>query len=417
MTAAAPLARTRQRMASIDTPNQILGRTQTIGCVAVEITQKCNLDCTLCYLSEHSQAVQDIPLEEVYRRLDEALAEFGPGTHVQITGGDPTLRKHSELVEIVRYARRIGLFPALFTNGIGATRSLLERLSEAGLADVSFHVDTTQRRTAYATEIELNAVREEYLGRAAGLGLMVIFNTTVHNGNFAELPALIRFFTAHADRIGLVSFNLQAATGRGEWGSRDVVVSKNSVRGQIETAAGRALPWDVVRVGHAKCHDYLPTLVCNGRIHPAIDDADTFAKLLEAAPSIGSDRHLGGAALARKYAWLFATQPRTWWPAARYFGGMLRHMAADLLRSGGRVQQLTFFIQNFMDAGDLDQERIGACSFMVMTNDGPVSMCEHNARRDEFILKPLQVTLANGKVITYQPLLQSGTLATLGEAR
>jgi pyruvate-formate lyase-activating enzyme len=417
MTAAALLARTRQRMASIDTPNQVLGRTQTIGCVAVEITQKCNLDCTLCYLSEHSHAVQDIPLEEVYRRLDEALAEFGPGTHVQITGGEPTLRKHAELVEIVRYARGIGLFPALFTNGIGATRKLLERLAQAGLADVSFHVDTTQRRTAYASEIELNAVREEYLRRAAGLGLMVIFNTTIHNGNFAELPALIRFFADHADVIGLVSFNLQAETGRGEWGGRDVVVSKKSVRGQIETAAGRPLPWDVVRIGHAKCHDYLPTLVCNGRIHPAIDAADIFAQLLEAAPSIGSDRHLGSAALARKYAWRFATQPRTWWPAARYFGGLLRHMAADLLRSGGRVQQLTFFIQNFMDAGDLDQERIGACSFMVMTHDGPVSMCEHNARRDEFILQPLQVTLANGKVKTYQPLLQTETLSSLSEAR
>jgi len=64
--------------------------------VAVEITQKCNLDCTLCYLSEHSQAVSDIPLEEVYRRLDDVLHHYGPGTHVQITGGDPTLRKHTD---------------------------------------------------------------------------------------------------------------------------------------------------------------------------------------------------------------------------------------------------------------------------------------------------------------------------------
>ena len=46
MTTDALLAETRARLASIDTPNQILGRTQTIGCVAVEITQKCNLDCT-----------------------------------------------------------------------------------------------------------------------------------------------------------------------------------------------------------------------------------------------------------------------------------------------------------------------------------------------------------------------------------
>ncbi|MBK6404784.1 MAG: hypothetical protein IPF66_06975 [Holophagales bacterium] len=30
---------------------------------------------------------------------------------------------------------------------------------------------------------------------------------------------------------------------------------------------------------------------------------------------------------------------------------------------------------------------------MVMTDDGPVSMCEHNARREEIILKPLALGL------------------------
>jgi len=114
---------TQKRMNKMFTPNQVLGRLHTIGCVAVEITQKCNLDCTLCYLSEHSQSVADIPIEEVFRRLDDVLHHYGPGTHVQITGGDPTLRKHSELVEIVRYAHNLGLYTALFTNGISATRS------------------------------------------------------------------------------------------------------------------------------------------------------------------------------------------------------------------------------------------------------------------------------------------------------
>ena len=98
------LANTRERMGEHYTANQVLGRTQTIGCVAVEVTQRCNLDCTLCYLSEHSQSVSDIPIEEVFKRLDDVLSHYGEGTHVQITGGDPTLRKHSELIEIVRYA-------------------------------------------------------------------------------------------------------------------------------------------------------------------------------------------------------------------------------------------------------------------------------------------------------------------------
>ena len=36
---------TQARMGERFTDNQILGRLSTIGCVAVEITQKCNLDC------------------------------------------------------------------------------------------------------------------------------------------------------------------------------------------------------------------------------------------------------------------------------------------------------------------------------------------------------------------------------------
>jgi uncharacterized radical SAM superfamily Fe-S cluster-containing enzyme len=61
-------------------------------------------------------------------------------------------------------------------------------------------------------------------------------------------------------------------------------------------------------------------------------------------------------------------------------------------------------MQNFMDAESLDQERVNACSFMVMTADGPISMCEHNARRDEFILKPLEVEQKDGGTVHYVPI-------------
>jgi len=73
-----------------------------------------------------------------------------------------------------------------------------------------------------------------------------------------------------------------------------------------------------------------------------------------------------------------------------------------------QATQLTFFVQNFMDASELKQERIDACSFMVMTAEGPVSMCQHNASRDDYILKPLQITRADGSSIEYQPLKNRG---------
>ncbi|MSQ73312.1 MAG: DUF3047 domain-containing protein [Betaproteobacteria bacterium] len=82
-----------------------MGSRWPIGCVALEITQRCNLDCTLCYLSEHSEAVRDIPLEEIFRRIDLIFRHYGPNTDVQITGGDPTLRQREELLAIVQRVR------------------------------------------------------------------------------------------------------------------------------------------------------------------------------------------------------------------------------------------------------------------------------------------------------------------------
>ena len=165
-------------------PNQYLGNRKSIGCVALEITQRCNLDCTLCYLSEHSEDVRDLPLAEIYKRIDQIVERFGVGTNIQVTGGDPTLRDHDELVAIVRRIRQRGMNPTLFTNGILASRKLLGRLAEAGLCDVAFHVDTTQERKRngqmITDEADLNKTREQYLERAKGLPLKVIFNTTAH---------------------------------------------------------------------------------------------------------------------------------------------------------------------------------------------------------------------------------------------
>lgn len=402
----------RDRMHAVMAPNQVIGRTLTTGCTAVEITQRCNLDCTLCYLSENAESTADVPLPEILRRLREIRHTFGPGTNVQITGGDPTLRKHDELVEIVRTARALELFPALFTNGIAASRKLLERLAEAGLCDVAFHVDTTQNRPGATDERSLNALRLEYLRRASGLGLMVIFNTTVHRGNLHDVDGLVRFFIDNADGVGFASFQLQAETGRGVWGARDEAVTLDGVRARVARAAGVALPWDVVRVGHPRCHSYVPTLVVNGRVFPIIDDEALFSAFLADFDDAHADRRLGRAAVARAYAAGFARRPR-WLPrAAAYAVRGLHRMGRDLLAARGRVHKLSFFVQNFMDAGALDEDRIEACSFKVMTADGPVSMCAHNADRDTYVLKPLLYRGADGRLARYEPLVEKRSGAT-----
>jgi pyruvate formate-lyase activating enzyme-like uncharacterized protein len=63
--------------------------------------------------------------------------------------------------------------PALFTNGIKATPDLMSELASAGLLDVAFHVDLTQRRRGYDSEQALNQLRLDYIQRAKGLGLRI----------------------------------------------------------------------------------------------------------------------------------------------------------------------------------------------------------------------------------------------------
>ena len=75
-----------------------------------------------------SEALKDIPLEEVFRRIDMIRAHYGPGTDVQVTGGEPTLRRRDELVAIVRRSRDAAMRASLFTNGIKASRELLAEL-------------------------------------------------------------------------------------------------------------------------------------------------------------------------------------------------------------------------------------------------------------------------------------------------
>ncbi len=395
---------TQKRMGSAFTRNQVLGRLQTIGCVAVEITQKCNLDCTLCYLSEHSQQVADVPIEEIFRRLDDALKHYGPGTHVQITGGDPTLRKHSELIEIVRYANDLGLYTALFTNGISASRKLLTQLAEVGLRDVAFHVDSSQRRENGESERALNAIREEYLRRTEGLNLMVIFNTTVHKGNFHEIPDLVTFFREHANQIGLTSFQLQADTGRGEWRKRDLIINRDTVQQQIEIGVNKSLPWEALQVGHRDCHSYLPCIVVNNNIYPLVPDADFFSDFVDDFQHISWDRQQKKLEIAWGFAKAAIGQPKWWWRLLKHGISLGRSTFPDLIKARGKVEKLTFFVQNFMDAKELNQERIDACSFMVMTADGPVSMCQHNAQRDDYILTPLEIKRSDGTLLSYKPL-------------
>ncbi len=401
------LERTRERMGEFFKPNQVLGRRSAIGCVSLEVTQRCNLDCSLCYLSEKSEDVKDIPMQEIYRRIDEIKKHFGAGTDVQISGGDPTMRDRKELVDIVRYIRDIGMRPTLMTNGLKASRELVKELIDVGLNDIAFHMDTTFELPGYKNEMDLNKMRLKYIERVRGLPIAVIFNTTVHAGNFKEVPDLIRFFRKHADVVGMASFQLQADTGRGTLRQRDEIISLDSMREKIMEGAGTNISWDTILIGHPKCHKIGITLESNGNLYDLNYDPDFWNAFLEDFSHVILDRRDPKRAVAKLLSEL-AKKPQWIGKAGLHFGRLLWRMRKDLLASRGKVHKLSFFMQNFMDAQNLDEERVHACSFMVMTSEGPVSMCAHNAKRDDYILKPIALHKGAQKLM-WDPLTGTTT--------
>ncbi len=397
-----PLERTKKRISAAGqwAPWQMIGRRMAIGCVALEITQRCNLDCSYCYLSESSEALKDIPIEEVYRRIDMIFDHYGPNTDIQVTGGDPTLRNREELEAIIRYIKSKGMRSSLFTNGIKATREMLESLCAAGLEDVAFHVDMTQERKGYASEAELNVVREEYINRVRGLPLAVIFNNTAFPGNFHEIPDMVRFYVKHADVVRFASFQIGADMGRGTERER-VTVNPETVMQAIREGAGANLNFDAASAGHAKCNGYAYGLVINNAVYDFFNDPQFVQDILASSANLTVNR-ADKSRLLRTAARYFFRHPATFWGVVTRSAKLAWRARHDLIAARGRVGKISFFVHNFMDSSQLEKDRCDACSFMVMTPGGPISMCVHNAKRDEYLLVAAQVKREN-KMLFFNP--------------
>ena len=374
---------------------QTAGRLYPMACVSLEITQRCNLDCTLCYLSDRAEMAKDVPLAILIQRIEMIHSHYGPGTSIQISGGDPTLRKVEDLEALCRHIRSLGMRSCMMTNGIKATRAMLARLAKAGLDDLALHVDLTQERKGYATEESLNVVRADYIDRAKGLGLRILFNTTVYDGNIAELPLMARFFREHADAIALASFQMQADTGRGVLRDRDDGITQASVMAALSDGMDLPLDFDVTSVGHSLCNRYTSVLSAGDVVISPLTNRSLIEDTIAALETIDK-RESGYLDVLRLLGRLAFRHPVLGARLMAEAGRWLWALRGGLWQSRGKVHRMSILVHNFMDAKKLDRERCESCVFMVATENGPLSMCVHNAERDAHIFAPSKIETPQG---------------------
>ncbi len=423
------LARSRNRiLPQFRTPQQMLGR-QGNGCGAtIGAMPRCDFACRGCYLGDEANRIPPASVEEIKRQIRALRPLLGNAGNLQLTDGEITLRPDDEVIDLIRYARALGLIPMLMTHGDSFRRrpGLLERyMVEGGLAEVSIHVDTTQRGRKGAewrgvtTEGELNPLRDEFAAivrqaRAnTGLPLRCATTMTVTRDNLAGVADVFRWLARNTDVFRLISLQPIAQVGRTEDGLGGGVevdeLWREVERGLAPEGGdardmGRAHQW----LGHPGCNRFVHGFVVRRdgemprylpvRVEGDGVGADTVDEFLSIFGGVTFRRDTRAQAVTRVISMamrapLFLT--RRLLPFAMYW---LRRMmpgrplaALVALRRGTlRVDPLVVVSHHFMSRAQLEtpvgRERLSHCVFHVNIDGEFVSMCEANAlgRRDVY---------------------------------
>ncbi len=184
-------------------------------CVLVEVTQRCNLACPVCFAAS-GRAAPDPGLDEIAARL-RALRESGRQVNIQLSGGEPTVR--DDLPEIVALARDLGFaFVQANTNGLRLADdpSYLRRLKAAGLRCVFLQFDAvTDDAYRKIRGRDLLAVKERAIRNCAALDLGVVLVPVLVPGvNTQQIGDIVDFAIARMPTVRTVHFQPISYVGR-----------------------------------------------------------------------------------------------------------------------------------------------------------------------------------------------------------
>lgn len=206
------------------------GHSQQICCALIEVTQRCNLRCPVCFADAGVGASIDTdigtktqPDTTADPTLEELLAQLrliwntAGKCNIQLSGGEPTVR--DDLPELIRAARSLGYtFLQLNTNGLrlAADPGYVQALKEAGLSTVFMQFDGIndvvyrRLRGQNLFEIKQKAIEncaQHHLG-------VVLVPTLVPGVNTGQIGDIVRYALSGMPVIRGVHFQPVSYFGR-----------------------------------------------------------------------------------------------------------------------------------------------------------------------------------------------------------
>ncbi|MDO5111161.1 MAG: radical SAM protein [Clostridia bacterium] len=189
---------------------------QRTCCVLLEVTQRCNLGCPVCFAKAGQGA--DMPMEDITACFD-GMMEMGGPFNIQLSGGEPTVR--DDLAKIIRIGKEKGFsFFQLNTNGIRIAEdaAYIRSLADAGLNCVFLQFDGMNEhsyeilRGKALLQTKLAAIEH---CEKAGVGVVLV-PTVAAGVNDDQVGAILEYALSRMPAVRGVHFQPMSRFGRCE---------------------------------------------------------------------------------------------------------------------------------------------------------------------------------------------------------
>jgi 7,8-dihydro-6-hydroxymethylpterin dimethyltransferase len=361
--------------------------------VLIEVTQRCDLACPVCYAAAPAHG-RDPSWGEVGRLLNRAH-EAGPGSNIQFSGGEPTLR--DDLPQLVALGRQIGFnFIQINTNGLrlGRDRAYVRALQEAGLSSVFLQFDGTEddiyrRMRGRALLKEKGAAVETCAEHGIGV---VLVPTVVPGVNTHNIGAILQWALDRMPAVRGVHFQPVSYFGRYPEAPRDDLrITLPEVMRAIEVQSGGVI--QAAHFGPPGCENSLCSfhgrfmLLPDGKVMPLKSSEAGTCCAAPIKADLGAAKAI--ASVARQWAGRKSCEGAATPVVAgggcgeggSQTGGTAPTAPMSLDAFVHRARTHTFSISSmaFQDAWNVDLDRVRDCCIHVMAPDGRlVPFCLYN---------------------------------------